>query len=274
MLCSPAWHPLQLVTPEALADMSGTATRCTALALYSKMQRPVDTSVSHLPAGSAVGCDAPLTLPVCSQPLILLADAAMHPGAPDAQNPQQEQLRQVHDSNAAVAVAEEQPARLQAGPVPRTLHCFYTLPPPGTSQLPLVFADSCGELMHVEVSDLAAARISSLNSSDHLPDAAPGNSPSSPVERACRQVLERSLQLLGMLRAASNPPNLLRCLAIGSGRMGQEERRVWRQLLEAEPSLQLELPPGVEAAVVEVEALAPARCACSTSPALQGGVKG
>ena len=275
LLCCP--RP-QVLSPQALSDISGTAAKCTALALYSKVQHVPDHTQHQLAASTLEGEEAAPALPFCSQPLMVLAHAAM-PATQDVQQPalpgqqqqqQQQREQQVEDQQRRPeedtgAMGAEGPARSTAPALPlRTLHCFYALPPPGASMLPLAFADSCGELVHAELLDTAAARISGLgmavSSSDSLvaAEAAPGRSPAA---QACHLVLRRCLELLSLLRAASSPPNLLHSIAIAGSGMGEEERQAWQQLVGQDPGLQLELPAGAEVAVLDLQAPPPARWA-------------
>jgi hypothetical protein len=244
---------VQVVTPQALADISGTATRCTALSLYSKAQcRPVPEQQQLTGPELAADAAAP-TLPLCSQPLMVLANAAALPHRQDVQQQQQQQQQQQDQRQSTGLCSTE--GQTDAS---RALHCFYVLPPRGTSLLALAFTDSCGELLHAEVLDIAAACLSSLSSTDSLLNAAVGEAAGLPVTRACRLVLRRSLELFSTLRAASNPPGLLSSLVIAGRVMGREERLAWRQLLEQDPALP-ELPPGAEVAALELQALPPRR---------------
>ncbi|KAL4857282.1 Mediator of RNA polymerase II transcription subunit 13-like [Chlorella vulgaris] len=250
---------LQVVTPQALADISGTATRCTALSLYSKAQcRPVLEQQQLTGPELAADAAAP-TLPLCSQPLMVLANAAALPHRQDVQQQQQQQQQQDQRQSTGLCSTEGQTD------ASRALHCFYVLPPRGTSLLALAFTDSCGELLHAEVLDIAAACLSSLSSTDSLLNAAVGEAAGLPVTRACRLVLRRSLELFSTLRAASNPPGLLSSLVIAGRVMGREERLAWRQLLEQDPTLP-ELPPGAEVAALELQALPPRRYAGPDPP--------
>ena len=70
---------------------------------------------------------------------------------------------------------------------------------------------------------------------------------------------QRCLELLGQLRAASSPPNLLHGVAIVGRGMQAAERQAWQQLLEQDPGLALELPAGAELAVLDLQAPPPAR---------------
>ncbi|KAI3438134.1 hypothetical protein D9Q98_000575 [Chlorella vulgaris] len=252
---------LQVVTPQALADISGTATRCTALSLYSKAQcRPVPEQQQLTGPELAADAAAP-SLPLCSQPLMVLANAAALPHRQDVQQQQQQQQQQQDQRQSTGLCSTE--GQTDAS---RALHCFYVLPPRGTSLLALAFTDSCGELLHAEVLDIAAACLSSLSSTDSLLNAAVGEAAGLPVTRACRLVLRRSLELFSTLRAASNPPDLLSSLVIAGRVMGREERLAWRHLLEQDPPALPELPPGAEVAALELQALPPRRYAGPEPP--------
>lgn len=238
---------MQVLTPQALSDLSGTAVRCTAFAVYSKMQRPMlpASSLEQQPGAAVAEEDAvPPCLPCYSQPLLVLASAAAPPPMQDVL--QQQQQQQVGSS--------------QGGLLPRRLHCCYGWPPPGSNLLPLVFTDSCGELLHAELLDCSAAGgLDSLGSAASL-TAIGGTGCSSSRGTAARPtyslVLQRCAELLRRLQAATNPPGLLQSLAIAGTDMQQAERQAWRQLLAQEAG---ELPAGIEVAVVELQALPPAR---------------
>ena len=258
------WFPslLQVLSPQALTDISGAAARCTAFALYSKVRHvAADTQLEAvLGAAAQPGEAVPPRLPFCSQPLLALASVA----APAAAAVQQQQ--QQRDS-AATATAEGHGG--SGGGAPslerRTLHCAYALPPPGTSLLPLAVTDCCGELLHAELLDTSAGGLGGLgaaaSSSDSLAAAASGTASRRPcpASRACHRVLQRCLELLGQLRAASSPPNLLHGVAIVGRGMQAAERQAWQQLLEQDPGLALELPAGAELAVLDLQAPPPAR---------------
>ena len=280
-----------MLSPAAVEDLGGAAARSTAFALYSKAQHPSVDAVEQqqllltgLLGGAAGGLDVaagdvdmgidapPAVLPCCSRPLMALASAvepAPEPAAAAAPQQQQQQQRQQ-----------------------RTLHCCYRLPPPGTSLLPLAFADSCGELLHAELLDTAAPAVrrrhpmpgGSLGdlgelASGAIHQAAIGDCRTlSAAELACSLVLARCLELLGSLRASSSPPNLLYNLVIaggggvesaggGGGGMEAAERQTWRRLLDGDPptalqggsTLALQLPHGAEVVVVELSAAPPTR---------------
>lgn len=246
----------QVLSPQALADLSGAAVKCTAFAVYSRVQRPAPPPDSPLEQADAEpGEAAPASLPLCSQPLLVLAPQAGQ--QPPASAPQQQPAEDGECIDTAV----------EAGPPPqRTLHCCYGRPLPGSSLLPLAFTDSCGELLHAELLDTAAASLGSLglagSSTESLAAAAEASSSpggSAAARRMCRLVLRRSVELLGMLRTASNPPNMLHSLAIAGTDMQPGERQAWRQLLQ-EDAAASELPPGAELSVVELQAPPPSRC--------------
>lgn len=316
---------LQLLSHEALADIDGTAARCTAFALYSKARHmPTDTRLEQLVVAPHSAEPQPAVLPFCSQPLLVLASAAaatasggQEQSLPGQQAPpgEQEQRQQLHagagpsaqiaepslpqppllpglpaeqqEDGECMEVAEPQHAQhdhiqsqqqagdcqLEAGgrgsepalPL-RTLHCFYAPPPPGCPLLPLAVADSCGELLHAELLDTSAVQMAGLglgpagNGTDSLQEAA-GVPPaaSSSASLVCQLVLGRSLELLGMLRAASSPPGLLHSLAIATTGMQPAEREQWRQLVGGDTPAALGLPAGAELAVLDLHVLPPAR---------------
>ena len=111
--------------------------------------------------------------------------------------------------------------------------------------LPLALTDSVGELLHVEALDTAAV-VGAAADDD------------SPAFLACQLVMRRSPEVLHVLSAACTPPGVLHGIAIASTSMGEQERQAWQQLLQ-DPGLQLELVPGAELAVVELDAPPPAR---------------
>ena len=254
-----------MLSPQALADISGAAARCTAFALYSKVRHvAADNQLEPVVGVAALPGEAvpPPRLPFCSQPLLALAAAA----APAAAAVQQQQ--QQRDSTAPAAAEGLNSGGVSGGGAPsperRTLHCAYALPPPGTSLLPLAVTDCCGELLHAELLDTSTGVLGSLgagaSSSDSLAAAVVGTASGHPCPaRACRRVLQRCLELLGQLRAASSPPNLLHGVAIVGRGMQAAERQAWRQLLEQDPGLPLELPAGAELAVLDLQAPPPAR---------------
>ncbi|KAL4452275.1 hypothetical protein ABPG75_007937 [Micractinium tetrahymenae] len=329
---------LQLLSPAALADIDGTAARCTAFALYSKMRHvPTDSRVEQLVATAQPLEAQAATLPFCSQPLLVLASAAaVETGTAEQQRvqlgkqpvqleqqQQQQQQTELEDpplpsepapplpalppslneeqqedgecmelvelqSKALQDVQQQQASscQLEAGDsssepaAPRTLHCFYALPPPGCPFLSLALADTCGELLHVELLDMSAEGLAGLgfgiagSSTDSLMAAAPaaavapaaGSSGRTPASRVCQLVLQRCLELLGSLRAASSPPGLVHSLAIAAAGMQPAEREAWRRLVGGDASAALALPAGAELAVLDLHAFPPARFAGPDPP--------
>lgn len=316
---SPA-HPLlpprlQLLTPRALADLDGTAARCTAFALYSKTRHvPTDSRVEQMVATAQPAQAPPAALPFCSQPLMVLSSAAaveaVTGGRQQQEQPEERQQRQqqqagleppslpaqpavplpsslgaeqhedgecmeaVEQQGAAQQVTEQQAScgQVEAGGrggeaalQRRTLHCFYVLPPPGCPFLPLAMADSCGELLHAELLDISAAHMAGIGlglagSSTGGPHAAaPAMVMSSSTSLVCQLVLQRCLELLGLLRAASNPPGVLHSLAIAAAGMQQAELEAWRQLVGDDAPTAPGLDGGVKLAVLDLHALPPAR---------------
>lgn len=242
----------QVLTPQALADLSGAAAKCTAFAVYSKAQRQLQPDGAAEPMALEPGEAAPASLPFCSQPLLALASAAAAPGSQDVQQP---------------APCQQQPGGGPAGL--RTLHCCYGRPPVGSSLLPLAFTDSCGELVHVELLDVAACQlglgVAGSSSTDSLAAAVDacgsgkGGGSGTPAGLMCRLVLRRCNELLSSLRAASNPSNLLHSIAVASVGMQPAEREAWQQLLGRAALHPAELPAAAQVSVVELQALPPAR---------------
>ena len=253
-------HPVpQLLTPQALEDLSGVAAKCTAFAVYSKAQRQLQLGGSLFFRMEAAtlepGEAAPASLPFCSQPLMALASAAAAPGSQDVQQP---------------APCPQQTGSRRAGLQLRTLHCCYGRPPAGSSLLPLAFTDSCGELVHAELLDMAACQLglgaAGSSSTDSLAAAADAGSSragssGTPAGLMCRLVLRRCSELLSSLRAASSPPNLLRGIAIAGMGMQPAERAAWQQLLGHGAPHSAGPPVDAQVSVAELQALPPARCA-------------
>lgn len=254
----------QLLTPQALADLTDVAARCTAYAVYSKTQRQVQPESPLEEMALEPGEALPAPPPVCSQPLMTLSSAAAGHSTQDVQQPAASQCQQDGSDSS-----------LQ----PRTLHCCYAQPPAGSSLLPLAFTDSCGELVHAELLDRAACGLGlgTLGSSGSAAAAAGnsssaaavgsssrshggGSSSSTSAGRACRLVLQRCGELLASLQAASGPPAVLQDIVISSVGLQPAERLAWQQLLEPAELQQAGLAEGARTTVVELRALPPARC--------------
>lgn len=266
MLSLPCPRPLQLLAPQALADVRGTAARCTAFAVYSKAQRQVQPD-SPLELALEPGEALPAPLPLCSQPLMVLASAAAagH-STQDVQQP--------------AAACQHQHEGSEVGVQQFALHCCYARPPTGSSLLPLVFTDSCGELVHAELLDSSACGHGLGSSSSAAAAGGSGSRNSSgggsgtPAGVACRLVLQRCVELLASLRAAGGPSNLLQDIVVSAVGMQPAERIAWQQLLERDALQHAGLPEGCQVSVVELRALPPARCAmvlCGGARAPHGG---
>lgn len=249
---------LQLLTPQALADLTGTAARCTAFAVYSKAQRQVQPDGSLEQMSLEPGEALPASLPFCSQPLVALASAAAAVrSAQDVQQP---------------AASQQQQSSSEAGPQQRTLHCCYAPPLAGSSLLPLAFTDSCGELVHAELLNSAACGLGlgAVGSRSSGGAAAAGSNAGSDVDSGipasvvCRAVLQRCIELLASLRAVSGMADALQDLAISAVGMQPSEQEAWRQLLQHDARhdvlQQMGLPQDSCLSVVELQALPPARC--------------
>lgn len=264
---------MQLLSHEALQDLSGAASRCTAFALYSKTRHvPTSSSADRQLAAADPQEEVPPSLPFSSQPLMVLAppaEAAV--GAAGTLPPQQQEGPPLPPGPAPPLPPNpgeqqqqhDEPAGSGADELQRTLHCFYASPPPGCTLLPLAFTDSCGELQHAELLDVGPESLGLADdSSCQLAAAAEaGAAGSAATQRICRAVLRRCLALLSALRAASHPPCLLHGVAIAAAGMQPCEQAAWRQLAAQDAALQqLGLPDGAELAVLDLQALPPARC--------------
>jgi hypothetical protein len=250
---------LQLLTPDALDDISGVATKCLAFTVYSKVQHTPEQDQQQLDAGQLPDSyTAASALPFCCQPLLVLAQAATTNSDQPSPALHQQQAVIAGQPGGAEAPGPEG-TQGQGSLPPRTLHCFYCPPPSNSSLLSLAFTDSCGELLHAELLDTAAAGQDSGGAIICRAGALESASLSG-FTRMCSSVLRRCLELLTALRAATSPPDLLHRLVIAGGRMVADERRAWRRALEGSPGMRVELPGGVEGiAVVEVEAPVPQR---------------
>lgn len=254
-LSLPCPRPLQLLAPQALADLTGTAARCTAFAVYSKAQRQVQPDSLLEEMALEPGEALPAPLPLCSQPLMVLASAAAAA------------RHSVQDMQQPAAAGQHQQEGSEAGVQQYALHCCYAQPPTGSSLLPLFFTDSCGELVHAELLDSSACGHGLGSSSSAAAAGGSGRRKSSgdgsgtPAGVACRLVLQRCVELLASLRAAGGPSKLLQGIVVSAVGMQPAERTAWQQLLERDALQLTGLPEGCQVSVVELRTLPPARCA-------------